>query len=352
MATLDFAAIKQGFDLETTVIKYLGQPTGKKWLCPFHTEDSPSFGLWADGERFKCFGCGAEGDILDFIRLYENLGNIRQAALMLTGNIDGYILDLGLSPIEAKAKRAEIEAERKRIRAEREAAKLAKEQEAINRVSSMQGKVEWYHSQVKAACPYWHSQGINDLLIDRYNLGYAPTCPILYPDEERQGSYVIPYYESGQLVSIRHRLSIPNGHGKYRPEFAGLSPRLFNVDSLTNKDEIPFSLLPDNECIVVEGEIKSVVIADRLGCACVGLPGANNWRPEWASYFKHIKTAYWLPDPGLEKRAIEFVACGLKAAGCRVVIASLPQKPDDLFVKFRVTTDRFLKYLQRGRLYQ
>lgn len=351
MTTLNLSAIKANFDLETTIIKYLGQPEkGQKWLCPFHTEKTASFGLWAEGERFKCFGCGAEGDIFDFVRLYENLGNVRQAAQILTGNIDGYILDVGLSPAEVKAKRAEFEAERGRLNADRQAAKLSKEQEALHRVGQMQGKVNWYHSQITEALPYWHNQGVNDFLIEQYKLGFAPICPILYPEEQQQGSYVIPYYESGKLVSIRHRLSIPNGHGKYRPEFAGLPPRLFNADSLT-ADNI-FNLLNDNECIVCEGEIKAMVLRDKLGCACVGLPGVNNWRPEWANYFKRIKTAYWIPDPGLSQKAITFVANGLKEAGCKVVIVSVPAKPDDLFVQYHISTTRFLRYLERGRLYQ
>jgi DNA primase len=34
--------------------------------CPFHPDRSPSFYVYADDRRFQCFGCGAEGDVLDF----------------------------------------------------------------------------------------------------------------------------------------------------------------------------------------------------------------------------------------------------------------------------------------------
>lgn len=37
-------------------------------LCPFHGDKSPSFAVNADLQRFHCFGCGASGDVLDFIR--------------------------------------------------------------------------------------------------------------------------------------------------------------------------------------------------------------------------------------------------------------------------------------------
>lgn len=40
-----------------------------KGCCPFHPDRSPSFTVYADDRRFQCFGCGAEGDVLDFVQL-------------------------------------------------------------------------------------------------------------------------------------------------------------------------------------------------------------------------------------------------------------------------------------------
>ena len=40
-------------------------------LCPFHIEDTPSFFVF--NERFKCFGCGESGDVIDFVQKYYNL---------------------------------------------------------------------------------------------------------------------------------------------------------------------------------------------------------------------------------------------------------------------------------------
>ena len=39
-----------------------------KGCCPFHPDRSPSFTIYADDRRFQCFGCGAEGDVLDFVQ--------------------------------------------------------------------------------------------------------------------------------------------------------------------------------------------------------------------------------------------------------------------------------------------
>ena len=39
-----------------------------KGLCPFHQEKSPSFYVFPDGKRFKCFGCQAGGDAISFVQ--------------------------------------------------------------------------------------------------------------------------------------------------------------------------------------------------------------------------------------------------------------------------------------------
>ncbi|MCI8755633.1 MAG: DNA primase [Oscillospiraceae bacterium] len=42
-------------------------------LCPFHSEKSPSFTVYDSNQSFYCFGCGAGGDIITFVRQIENL---------------------------------------------------------------------------------------------------------------------------------------------------------------------------------------------------------------------------------------------------------------------------------------
>ncbi len=42
-------------------------------LCPFHSEKTPSFNVYPENGSFYCFGCGAGGDVITFIRRIENL---------------------------------------------------------------------------------------------------------------------------------------------------------------------------------------------------------------------------------------------------------------------------------------
>lgn len=43
-----------------------------KGLCPFHDEKTPSFTVSVDKGFYKCFGCGAYGNAIDFVMQYEN----------------------------------------------------------------------------------------------------------------------------------------------------------------------------------------------------------------------------------------------------------------------------------------
>lgn len=50
--------------------------------CPLHREKTPSFKVYKDGSRFKCFGCGIGGDVITFAMRYYSL-SYGQAILRL-----------------------------------------------------------------------------------------------------------------------------------------------------------------------------------------------------------------------------------------------------------------------------
>lgn len=49
--------------------------SGTKWTacCPFHTEKRPSFYVDPSRNTYKCFGCGASGDAIQWLRVTQNL---------------------------------------------------------------------------------------------------------------------------------------------------------------------------------------------------------------------------------------------------------------------------------------
>lgn len=83
---LDIDAIRRAHPLPTVVgasVKLTRQGSEFKACCPFHADRSPSFTIYAGGQRFQCFGCGKSGDVLDFVRLSKGVG-LREAAELLS----------------------------------------------------------------------------------------------------------------------------------------------------------------------------------------------------------------------------------------------------------------------------
>ncbi len=65
---------------ENDIIDYVSQyvqlkKTGRDYsgLCPFHHEKTPSFHVSQEKQLFHCFGCGASGNLVQFVMRTENL---------------------------------------------------------------------------------------------------------------------------------------------------------------------------------------------------------------------------------------------------------------------------------------
>lgn len=88
--------------------------------CPFHEERTASFRVYADGKRWKCFGCGAGGTVIDFVMKLFGI-TFRQAVLRIDVdfglNLTGQRLDV----------RRRFELQRKRMEKDRELAAYRQE---------------------------------------------------------------------------------------------------------------------------------------------------------------------------------------------------------------------------------
>lgn len=121
-------------------------------LCPFHNERTPSFTVYPDSNSFYCFGCGAGGDTVTFVRRAENLDYVE--AVKAVAEAAGLKLpEDGFDDTLSKT--------RNRIfSANREAAKF------YNKCLYTEGG--------KAALEYFKKRALTQSTITHFGLGYAP----------------------------------------------------------------------------------------------------------------------------------------------------------------------------------
>jgi len=150
MAAID--EIKQRLDIVDIVGGYVGlQKAGRNMraLCPFHEEKTPSFYVFPDRQTWKCFGCGAGGDLVSFVMKREGM-EFGEALKML-------------------ADRAGVQLKQRREPA-REAAS-----ERICRAN--EAAAEYYHDLLvkeagaKRAREYLGRRGLDQKAIDDFGLG-------------------------------------------------------------------------------------------------------------------------------------------------------------------------------------
>lgn len=121
-------------------------------LCPFHNEKTPSFTVYENTQSFYCFGCGAGGDSVSFMRKIENLDYI-DAVKVLAQRAGMQMPDDGYDDSLSKKRRTILEINRETARFYH------------NYMMSEQGKV---------GLQYFLNRGLSQKTIRHFGLGYAP----------------------------------------------------------------------------------------------------------------------------------------------------------------------------------
>ncbi len=142
-------------DIESVVSSYVSMKRRGRnlvGLCPFHGEKTPSFNLYPETNSFYCFGCGAGGDVITFIRKIENLSYV-DAVKFLADRAGMSMPEQSYNDTTAKQRMRILEANR-------EAARLF--------------HAYLYSQGGRVGLDYYHSRGYTDATIKRFGLGYAP----------------------------------------------------------------------------------------------------------------------------------------------------------------------------------
>ena len=166
-------------------------------LCPFHSEKTPSFVVYPETQSYYCFGCGAGGDVITFIRTMNNLGYV-EAVKFLAARAGMPLPDEDDKAGKLRSRILEIN---------KQAARFFYQCLNAN------------NEQASAARAYWRRRGLSDGTIRRFGLGWAPddfrsTLNWLrergFNEEELLASGLAKRSEKGNLYNIfRGRVMTP-----------------------------------------------------------------------------------------------------------------------------------------------
>ena len=133
-------------------------------LCPFHAEKTPSFNVSDSKQIFKCFGCGAGGDIFKFIMLMENR-TFPESVKFLAERSGITIRQWNESPSP------------RTLRTQR-----------LRQVMELAGKLyRRFLERSRAAGNYLQNRQITAETVERFQIGYAPGGGQLVAELRREG---------------------------------------------------------------------------------------------------------------------------------------------------------------------
>ena len=123
-------------------------------LCPFHNEKTPSFSVTPSKQMYYCFGCGAGGNVFNFVMEYEN-----------------YTFWEALQHL---ADRAGVQLPK--IEYSREARQKAEERAALLEINKLAARYFYYQlrrESGKTAYAYLTGRGLSEETIKKFGLGYS-----------------------------------------------------------------------------------------------------------------------------------------------------------------------------------
>ena len=236
-------------------------------VCPLHKDTDPSLKVYPDRQFFKCYGCGAAGDVIDWIQMTSKVDF--KGALKLLGNLPQTEVLFKSAP-----KKPQIKIDIK--------------------------TVQYWHEKLGKKRTYFHNRGFTNNTIDRELFGY------------NGNRYVIPLWEGipqeSKLVALKLRrddeleidhLQISDDEAlqdalKLIPRYilkGSYAPILYNSHVVENETEV----------WIFFGEFDAA-LASQLGLpACSPVHGASSWSSNWGrTHLRYAQRINIFPDRGEE----------------------------------------------------
>jgi DNA primase len=255
--------------------------------CCFHNERTPSLNLYLQNNRFHCFGCGASGNVVNFVMQMENIDFI--PALQVIRKI--YDLDTTLSI----SKHHQNHTLAKKISPPPKEVKINKDfhylyndildfcsivgnanKQAINYLLNERYLQPYY---LKQACiKTCNGLKLENYLRNKYERGILLEAG-LWNDYDKfrytKYSIIIPYYQDSKIKNLQFRTLQPNQKFKYM-YLNGIPTIPYNTDNLT-------FLGKDDKVAITEGVLDCLTIytmneflpAEQRFSAAIALPSAT-----------------------------------------------------------------------------
>jgi DNA primase len=249
-------------------LKKIGQ--NFQGLCPFHNDKTPSLSVSPEKKIFRCFGCGASGNAITFLRKHRNLP-FPEAVRFLAEKAR-----IPMDPQEDKKRDLFLFC-------------LAKAQEEFT--------AQLRSAAYRSAVNYLTERGINEKIQEEFSLGYAGSVKDLITTLKKSGirDKDIPFgvgllkeKEEGITCPFMGRIIFPLtdqrgatiGFGARAIDGSPHAKYINSPDSATfNKRRVLFGLkqlrIPDNTVFVVEGYFDVLTLHQAGFKNTVGLLGTE-----------------------------------------------------------------------------
>ena len=311
--------------------------------CPFHHEKTPSFSINAADKYYHCFGCGASGDVITFIKEYENV-EFMQAVRILC---DRAGLEIPTFDEKDSEELAQKKQKKDRLR-------------ALMRDTARFYLNNLYSGNAQEYLAYLEKRGIAPSIMKKFGLGasldfhslpaylrangYTPqecveSGACAKTEEGRLidamgGRLIIPIIDAiGDVIAFGGRLMKKSDRAKYKntrdTEIFEKSNNIFNINLIKKEkraDGIP-------HIILVEGYMD-VISLYQAGFHCVGASMGTSLTKNQARmlrrYSENVLISYDGDSAGQNAnlRGLDI----LKREGLKVRVVPLPDglDPDDL----------------------
>jgi hypothetical protein len=254
---IDWASERDRIDLAMVVTRHLGPATGRKgggrlwWCCPFHQDRNPSFQV--KGRHWKCFGCGTEGDAIEFVRRMDGSLSFPDAVRLLVG---GSPVTIRPSPSpEPDESRADAPGPDWQAR-------------ALGIIEQAEARL-WNEQGGGSALAYLNGRGLTEATIRAARMGLS--------NGRTRGvaaGITIPWFDHGtpRMIQVRQ----PDGcEPKYKATWGSRRGGLYPD---------PAVVRPGRPVVIVEGEFDALLLGQELGeLATVVTLGSASERPKPAA---------------------------------------------------------------------